>query len=201
MQRKRCYVLLILLLVLSLTAYPGLDFGQQLYSKLLMEQTPKCPWDQRPLVVSIHLLKWSQRAILSLRPLAALESVIHSNKMVPLSSLNKGSTNKKPLSWKEGEKKAWKTVFKCPLTCDCDTKQWPHLALASCRSSGTSAPAIQSGVCCRGGGRRPAGHKPSRRSCPCHQHQGNKPLNSQVFQLQRRIAVLSSSFCLWKYNV
>ena len=129
MQRKRSYVLLVLLLVLSLTASPALSFSQQLNSKLLMEQAPKYPWDQRPLVVSLHLLKWSQRAVLSLRPLAALASVIHSNKMVPLSSLNKDCTNKKPLSWKEeGKKKTWKTVFKCPLTCDCDTKKWPHLA-------------------------------------------------------------------------
>ena len=52
------------------------------------------------------------------------------------------------------------SVFKCPLTCDCDTKQWPRLALASCGSSGTSAPGIQSGVCCREGGRKPSGHKP-----------------------------------------
>ena len=100
-QRKKSYVLLVLLLVFFLTASPGLSFSQQLNSKLLMEQAPKCPWDQRPLAVSIHLLKWSQRAVLSLRPLAALASVIHSNKMVPLSSLNKDCTNKKPLSWKE----------------------------------------------------------------------------------------------------
>lgn len=40
---------------------------------------------------------------------------------------------------RRGKKKAWKTVFKCPLTCDCDTEQWPHLSLASCGSSGTSA--------------------------------------------------------------
>lgn len=89
---------------LSLTASPGLCFDQQLNSQVAEgSRLPSALETDALWLFPFTLLNKSQSAVLSLRLLAAFASVIHSNKMVPLSteSPNKGCTNKKPLSWKE----------------------------------------------------------------------------------------------------